>query len=86
MTLIVTTQHPSLDHRWSSTADAVARPNALIVDGLKLPATVSLLAAFFLAVLQPRGNPLTAAVSNTIVRSSHPDRSHFPHRKRPHLA
>ena len=83
MTPIVTKQHPSLDRRWSLTGDAVARPDALIVDGLKFPATVSLLAAFFLAVLQPRGSPLTAGARSLARLRTLFGENLFPHR-RPH--
>ena len=86
MTPIVTTRHPNPDRRWSSTGDAAALPNALIVDGLELPSTVSATAKMFSPCFEARLDRLATTVSTRTVRSSHADQSHFPHRTWRHPA
>jgi hypothetical protein len=86
MTPIVTTRHPNPDRRWSSTGDAAARPNALIVDGLKLPSAISTAAKILSSRFEAGIDRIAATVSNGIIPSAHADRSHFPHRRRQYPA
>ncbi len=82
MTPIVTTQHPNPDRRWSSTGDAAARPNALIVDGLKLLSAVSTAAKILSSRFVASIDHIAATASNLIIPFAHADRSHFPYRRR----
>jgi hypothetical protein len=86
MTPIIASPHPNPDRRWSSTGDAGVRPNALNVYDLMLPSTVSTVATIPSPEFEARLDRLAATASNPIVRSSHADQSHFPHRRRRHPA
>jgi hypothetical protein len=84
MTPIVTTPHPNTDRRWASSGDATVRPNALIVDGLKLPSAVSTAAKIHSQPFEGRLDRLAEPPPNLVFRSPYPDQSHFPHRGRHH--
>ncbi len=84
MTPIVTTPHPNTNRRWSSSGNATVRPNALIVDGLKLPFAVATAAKIHSQLFEGRLDRLAEPPANLVFCSPSPDQSHFPHRGRRH--